>query len=127
MFAILAVGSFTPAISGAQLADPLLKQEYFVRQGTDEDLLITINAFEAEFTSRISGQNGEVILRSDFPGSRIVPIFQYINAPDSSRQLDIEVTSSLHTGRSEFGLELARLKVWDDRSKSLSRGKKILF
>ena len=53
LFAIFAAGMLVPAISGAQSADPLIKQEYFIQQSVDEDLLITINAFEAELDGQV--------------------------------------------------------------------------
>ena len=76
---VLAVAALVPAVSNAQTADSLIKHEYFVQQSADEDLLITINAFEAELESRISGQNREVILRSGYsrqPDSAGISIYQ---------------------------------------------------
>jgi CHAT domain-containing protein/tetratricopeptide (TPR) repeat protein len=123
---ILMTGLIIPAVSAAQSVAPVKKQEYFFRQAVSEDLLITINAFEAEFESKITGPNGEILLRSGIPGSRLVPVFQYISAPKTDRQIDIEVTSSLFTGRTEFAIELARLKPWDSRSSSVSQAYRLL-
>jgi len=125
-FVILVMGSTIPALSCAQVISPVITQEYFVQQAVDEDLLITINGFEAEFESRVSGTNGEVLLLSGISGNRIAPLFQYIYAPKSGRQIDIEVTSGQHTARTEFGIELTRLKPWDSRSQSISRAYKLL-
>lgn len=124
--AVISVFSTMSTVSFAQTVEPLINQEYFIQQADDEDLLITISAFEAEFESRITGASGEVLLQSGIKGSRIVPVFQYIYAPKSRRQIDIEVTSSLHTERTEFGIELARLKPWDSRSSSVSQAYKLL-
>jgi len=115
-----------PSQARAQGMEQPLKQEYFFRQSADEDLLITINAFEAEFESRVTGSNGETLLLSGISGSRVVPLFQYIYAPSSNRQIGIEVTSSLHTTRTEFGIELTRLKPWDSRSSSVSKAFRLL-
>jgi tetratricopeptide (TPR) repeat protein len=120
-FAVLLAGMVFSAVLLAQSTGGLITQEYFVQQSADEDLLITIHAFEAEFESQITDQGGAILLDSGIPGSRIAPVFQYVTAPDKNRQLDIRVTSSLHTMRSEVGLELTRFKVWDNRSKSLAR------
>ena len=117
----LVTGVATPMLSAAQENGALITQEYFIQQAVDEDLLITISAFEAEFESKISAQKGQVLLVSGLTGSRMIPVFQYVSAPTSNRQLDIEVSSILHTKRSEFGLGLTRLKVWDERSNSVSR------
>lgn len=115
-----------PALSRAQGAEQPMKQEYFVQQSADEDLLITVNAFEAELESRVSGANGELLLLSGISGSRIVPLFQYIYAPSKNRQIGIEVIANLHTGRTEFGIELTRLKAWDSRSSSVSKAYRLL-
>ena len=125
-FVIFTVGQTVPSVSHAQAVDPVITQDYFIQQAVDEDLLIIISGFEAEFQSRVSGSNGEVLLLSGIKGSRIVPVFQYIHAPKSNRQVDIQVTSSLHTGRTEFGIELTRLKPWDSRSSSVSQAYRLL-
>lgn len=121
-----AAGLLFSPIAIAQTAEPVITQEYFIQQADDEDLLITISAFEAEFESRITGASGEDLLVSGIKDSRIVPVFQYIYAPKSRRQIDIEVKSSLHTERTEFGIELTRLKPWDSRSSSVSQAYKLL-
>ena len=122
---IIVMGSAIPVVQ-AQVKAPPLTQEYFIQQDVNEDLLITISAFEAEFESRISGPNDVVLVVSGVPGSRIVPVFQYVYAPKTARQIDIEVTSQLHTGRTEFGIELTRLQPWDTRSTSVSQAYKLL-
>jgi CHAT domain-containing protein/tetratricopeptide (TPR) repeat protein len=119
--AMLAAAATAPATVLAQDNGSQMRQEYFIQQGADESLLIRINAFEAEFESKVSGPGGELLSLSGITGSRIAPVFQYINASKGPRQLDIEVSSNLNTRRSEFGLELTRLKVWDNRSGSLAR------
>ncbi len=123
---ITLVGFSIPSGLRAQSVAPAMTQEYFLQQADDEDLFITISAFEAEFESKITGANGEVLLLSAIEGSRIVPVFQYLYAPKSGRQIDIKVSSQLHTGRTEFGIELTRLKPWDSRSSSVSQAYKLL-
>lgn len=119
-------GAFLPGVSDAQTTSTPLTQEYFVQQTANEDLLIKINSFEAEFESRLTAQNGEVLLVSGVPGNRIAPIFQYVSASTNSRQLEIQVSSSLHTKRSQFGIELVRMSAWDERSRSVSRAYQLL-
>ena len=126
LIAVLVAGTSIPRFSFAQTDKPPMTEEYFVQQGTDEALLIRIDAFEAEFESKISAQDSVLLLQSGIPESRIVPVFQYINAPKKDRQLQIEVTSNLNTRRSEFGLALTRLEVWDERSSSVSRAYQLL-
>jgi len=122
---IIVMGSSISVVQ-AQVKAPARTQEYFIQQGANEDLLITISAFEAEFESRISGPNDVVLVVSGIPGSRIVPVFQYVYAAKTARQIDIEITSDLHTGRTEFGIELTRLQPWDSRSTSVSQAYKLL-
>lgn len=119
-------GATRPEVSIAQTDQQSIKTEYFIQQAADEDILITINAFEAEFESSISGDGGKVLVTSGMLGSRLAPVFQYVLASGKDRQLDIKLTSSLNTARSQFGLELARLTVWDNRSKSVSRAYQLL-
>lgn len=113
-------------VSRAQSGAGQVSQEYFVRQSTDEDLFIRINGFEAEVNSRVSTQDGQTLMLSGVSGSRLLPVFQYVDAPDKNRQLDINIFSDRYTGRSEFGLELTRLQVWDQRSRSVSRAYRLL-
>jgi CHAT domain-containing protein/tetratricopeptide (TPR) repeat protein len=126
LYVICVAGITVPGYASAQTENPPIAEEYFVQQAAEESLLIRINAFEAEFESEVGTHEGQVLITSGIPGSRIVPVFQYINAPSKARQLNIEVTSSLHTGRSNFGLEISRQVVWDDRSNSVSRAYQLL-
>ena len=123
---IVTAGFAVSGFSYAQENEAPLRQEYFIQQTVDEALLIRINAFEADFESKISAPNGDVMLLSALPGSRIAPLFQYIKGGKQNRQLDIEVTSAIHTNRSEFGIALTRLNVWDDRSNSVARAYQML-
>lgn len=123
---LLLAGVLAGANAIAQTAEEEITQEYFIQQAMDEALLIRINAFEAQFESTVVGENGEIILRSGLAENRIVPVFQYIHTPKKSRQLSIEITSSTQSERSNFGLELTRLTVWDDRSNAVSRAYQLL-
>ena len=110
-----------PATVTADEGDSRITQEYFVQQAAGEALLIRISAFEAEIESTIFGPSTEVLLVSGLAGSRIAPVFQYIHAPGKARQLDIELASTSYTDRSEFGIGLTRMAVWDDRSNAVAR------
>ena len=115
-----------PGVSRAQVDESAMSQEYFIQQAEDEALLIRIDPFEAEFESTISGQVGNTILVSAIPGSRIVPLFQYINPQSKPRQLNIAVSSRLNTNRSDFSLALTRIAIWDDRSNSVAQALQLL-
>ena len=117
---------FVPGILPAQNEAPAKVEEYFVQQAADEALLIKVSAFEAEFESKVTEQGGQSILHSSLPGSRIVPVFQYIHQQNEPRQLNIEISSNLYTGRTEFGLALTRMAVWDNRSSSVDQAFQLL-
>ena len=110
----------------AQSVSQQKSQDYFVRQSANEDLFIRISGYEAEVRSTVSTQEGQIFMISDVSGSRLLPVFQYIDAPDNDRQLDITVSSGRFTGRSEFSLELTRLQIWDERSRAVSRAYRML-
>ena len=115
-----------PRLLFAQNDAAAMTQEYFVEQRAHEGLLLKISAFESEFESTVSGRGGNLILHSAMPGSRIIPLFQYIGQHDDARQINISVSSRLHTTRSEFGLGLTRVAVWDDRSSSIDQAYQLL-
>ena len=123
---LLLVGLAVPRTLIGQPTPALKMQEYFVQQAVDEDLFIRINGFEAVFDSVISDQDGRELMRSALPGNRLVPVFQYVSAPDRIRQLNIRVNSDRYTNRSEFGLELTRLQSWDERSSAVSKAYSLL-
>lgn len=123
---VLVASLFAPGLLLGQQADSLMTKDYFVQQAGDEALLIRIDAFEAEFKSKVSEQGGNEILMTAMPGSRIAPLFQYISPQQDPRQLDIQVSSNQHTKRSEFSLALTRVEIWDDRSNSLDQTYQLL-
>ena len=63
LIAILVTGTAIPRSSFAQTDKPPMTEEYFVQQGADEALLIRIDAFEAEFESKISAQDSVLLLQ----------------------------------------------------------------
>jgi len=117
---------FLPGLANANNPTNRLQQEYFVRQEADEALLIRVNAFEAEAESKVFAPEHQLLLSSAMPQSRLVPIFQFIAATPKPRQLDIEVSASLHTANSKFDIEFTRLSAWDNRSATLMRAYSLL-
>ena len=123
ILALLAVGSGVPVPAVGQDPGPdtnAFRQEYFVRQGANESLLIRINGLEAEFTSRVFDPDGEEITVAAVAGSRLAPVFHYISSSAGPRQLDIKVLSQSNTNRTRFDLELSRLIQRDSRSEQLA-------
>ncbi len=123
---VLLVFSFLPGSASSNDPANQLQQEYFVRQDADEALLIRIDAFEAEIQARVFAPERRLLLSSAMPQSRLVPIFQFIAATPRPRQLDIEVSSGLHTENSKFDIEFTRLSAWDNRSANLMRAYSLL-
>ncbi len=97
-------------------------QEYFVRQQAGEGLLITITGREAQFESRVTTIDDELVVASAVPGSRLAPLFQYVPPVGSGRQLDVQVIADLDTSRSAFEMGLSRIDIRDDRSARLAQG-----
>jgi len=126
VFLLLVFSLLLPGFLWAQSDESLMTQEYFVEQRAKEGLLLRISAFESEFESKVSGRGGNLILHSAMPGSRIIPLFQYIAPQADNRQIDIEVSSGLYSARSEFSLGLTRVAAWDDRSSSIDQAYQLL-
>lgn len=103
-----------------------IRQEYFVRQEADEALLIRISAYEAEVEASVFAPEQRLLLSSAMPQSRLVPVFQFIEATSKPRQLELAVASSLSTANSKFEIEFTRLAAWDNRSADLERAYSLL-
>jgi tetratricopeptide (TPR) repeat protein len=108
------------ATSGTPGQVPLSK-EYFVRQGAEEYLFVRINAFEAEFESRIFAPDGKLIITSELSQNSLAPVFQFIEASGDDRQLDIKVRSQRHSNRAAFELGLSSITINDQRSTMLAQ------
>lgn len=117
---------FVSTLALAQSSDSEMKREYFIRQGADEALLIRINGNEADISSNVYAPERKLLLTSSTNGSRIAPLFQFINSTGKDRQLDIEVSASQFTASSGFDIGVTRLKIWDGRSQTLARAYALL-
>ena len=105
----------------AQESGESLVQEHFIRQEASENLLIRVNPFEAEFSSRVMAPDGRLLIESGLQYSTLAPIFQFVRATDGSRQLDIDIFSGRHSNRVRFELGLTRVSVTNDRSARLAQ------
>lgn len=115
------MGTVTSGTAMAQAASPELNRAYFIRQAPDESLLIRITAYEGDLNSSIYAPERRLLLRSSTNGSRMAPLFQFIESSGQDRQLDIEVTSKQFTSNTQFDIGITRLKVWDNRSLTLAK------
>lgn len=113
-------------LAPAQTIGTEMKREYFIRQGADESLLIRITGNDADVNSSVYAPERRLLMSSSTNGNRITPLFQFIDSSGKDRQLDIEVSASQFTANTQFDIAITRLKIWDNRSKSLARAYSLL-
>lgn len=97
---------------------PATPAEYMIYQYPDVSLLIRIDAVGVEFESRIYDSDRALIKASHVPSRRIGPVYQFIDAVNTSRQLMIEVTPAHPTDRARIVLEMVQLPE-DSRTSAL--------
>lgn len=102
------------------------QKEYFIPQQAGEILVVRVAAFEAEFTSRLTTEEGEEIARSGLSAARMLPIYQYVPESMDARQIDIEVSATRVTNRTDFELLTTRLNIRDERSEDLAGAYRLL-
>jgi tetratricopeptide (TPR) repeat protein len=110
-----------PVWAAEQGGPPPLVNEYFVRQGMGELLFIRVNSYEAQSNARVLDRDGVVLLSSSLPGTRVAPLFLYVDDAPEERQIDIEVSSPSHTNRTRIELGVSRLVVRDERTSRLAQ------
>jgi CHAT domain-containing protein len=97
---------------------PANPAEYMIYQYPGVALLIQIDALETEFESRVYGPERALIKSSRVPSRRVGPVYQFIEAVDTARQLIIEVTPAYPTDRSRIRMELVQMRQ-NDRASAL--------
>jgi tetratricopeptide (TPR) repeat protein len=90
--------------------------EYMIYQYPGVALLIKVDAAETEFSSRIYGPDRALIMASGVPGRRLGPVFQFIEAVSTPRQLIIEVTPGQATERSRIAMEVMQVPLETQRN-----------
>lgn len=128
--ALLAFGT-TDAVPAQEPEEPVqatvvANKEYFVRQQPGEVIVVRVDAFEAAFTSELTTEDGEVAARSGLAQARMLPIYQFVPEAAAPRQIDIEVSATQVTDRTEFELVTTRLNVRDERSANLATAYRLL-
>ncbi|NRB70564.1 MAG: CHAT domain-containing protein [Xanthomonadales bacterium] len=118
MLALLCLSLLISGVSASELG---MTREYFVRQQTDEALLVRIDGLEAEFEARMFDIQGELLQASALPAVRLAPLFMYVGPAAEERQLDIRLKAPLVTNRSTFQVGFSRITVRDDRSRQLAQ------
>ncbi len=114
MLFLFAAGTARPAESSdVSAATPA---EYMIYQYPGVALLIRVDALETEFESRIYGPERALIKFSRVPSRRVGPVYQFIEAVDTARQLIIEITPAYPTERSRIRMELVQMRQSDRTS-----------
>jgi CHAT domain-containing protein/tetratricopeptide (TPR) repeat protein len=88
---------------------PTKPAEYMIYQYPGVALLVRVDAQEMEFASRVYGPARALIKASHVPKRRIGPVYQFIDAVDTARQLIIEVTPTSSLERSRISMEFVQL------------------
>ena len=83
-------------------------KEYFHHQQAQTALLITLEAFEAEFESRIYGPDDALLSVAGVPQLRLGPVFQFLDATDKDRQIRIAVQMGHRSSRSTIDMRVSR-------------------
>jgi len=113
----LFVVGFTRTAEASEVS-PANPAEYMIYQYPGVSLLIRIDALGVEFESRIYDPERALIRASRVPSRRIGPVYQFIDAVNTSRQLMIEITPVHPTDRARIVLEMVQLPE-DSRTSAL--------
>ncbi|MBT8049437.1 MAG: CHAT domain-containing protein [Xanthomonadales bacterium] len=107
-------------------ASPDRPAEYMIYQYPEVALVVKIDAPETEFDSNVYGPEDALLKSSRIPFSRIGPLYQYIGAVDSPRQLMIKVNPGRTVDRAQIGMELIQLPERDRNSAALAQAYRLL-
>jgi CHAT domain-containing protein len=107
-------------------ASPVRPAEYMIYQYAGVDLVVKIDAPEVEFEARIYGPEQALLKSSGVPFRRIGPVYQFVEAVETSRQLMVKVTPGKKMDRSRITMELIQLSAHDRNSPALASAYKLL-
>ena len=124
---------FFPVLLLGLLAAPVPAQvtearpaEYMIYQYPNVDLVIVVDAEEAEFDVQILGPERALLKEAGIAGRRLGPVYQYVAAADIPRQLMIKVNPARRIDRSRISMELLQMTVNDRGAAELGRAYKLL-
>lgn len=107
-------------VSGARPA------EYMIYQYPDVDLVVVIDAEEAEFDVQIVGPEKALLKEAGIRGRRLGPVYQYVDAAGLARQLMIKVNPKRRIDRSRISMELLQMTGSDRSAAAQARAYKLL-
>jgi CHAT domain-containing protein/tetratricopeptide (TPR) repeat protein len=108
------------AVQPGQVSDAR-PAEYMIYQYPNVSLVVKIEAPETEMDSKIYGPENALIKSSGIPGSRVGPLYQFIDAVDKPRQLMIKITPGRPVERSRISMELIQLPERDWSSATFAK------
>ena len=128
VLACLLLYALAPAAVRAQSGDvsPERPAEYMIYQYPDVAMVVRIDLPQTAFHSEIFGADQALLISSSLPSARLGPIYQFVPAPDSARQLMIKVVPEQRVPRSRISLELIQLPATDPNNAALSQAYRLL-
>ena len=100
--------------------------EYMIYQYPDVSLVVKIEAPGVPVEARIYGPEDALLKSSGIPSGRIGPLYQFVEAVDTPRQLMIKVSPERSVDRSIISLELIQLPDRDRNSSVLAQAYRLL-
>lgn len=111
----------SPGLAAQQdQASAVQPAEYMIYQYPGVSLVVVVDAKETEFEARINGPEGALVSETAMTARRIGPVYQFVEAVDTPRQLMIQVNPSRRIERSRIGMELLQLPETDRNARALA-------
>lgn len=110
-----------PAVLAQREGTPASKPaEYMVYQYPGVSLVVVVDAREVGFDTRITGPDRGLVGEASVPGRRIGPVYHFVEAVDTPRQLMIDVDTERPVERSRISMELLQLPEGDRNARTLT-------
>ena len=120
------IAAAMPAQAQVEQASAARPAEYMIYQYPAVSLVVVVDVRESEFDTRILGPEGVLLGEAGIASRRIGPVYQFIEAVSTPRQLMIEVNPSQPIERSRINMELLQLPDSDRNARSLARAYRFL-
>jgi len=105
---------------------PAEAAEYMIYQYPGMALVVIVDVREAEFDTRITGPEGTLVSEATVPGRLIGPVYQYIAAVDTPRQLMVEVRPQQKVQRSRISMKLLQFPRQDPNAQLQAKAYRML-
>ena len=121
---LLAVGS--TLVARTDPSPSMKPAEYMIYQYPRVSLVVVIDARETEFEARITGPEGAPVSETGIAARRIGPVYQFVDAVDTPRQLMIQVNPARRVDRSRISMELLQIPESDRNAQALAQAYRFL-